>query len=447
MLTRRDILRHATLGSAGLALAPFLQHMQAHAAGDAAQLPKRFVFFTTANGIAPSYLIPGYDQVADDKKPDHVDRVVASPLQPSNLPVPLQSLAPLAKHVATITGLSGKMTRGLHTVGFGTLGAYASGDKGKPRGETIDGALCKAFPSIFPHIGVSCNQAHGVSALGAGAALPCHKDPVEVYHNLFGVISDHPKATRRNQFEGKLLDYMARDVRNFQQGLPSEERQKLEDYLRAFEQMGDRHQQLLAKREELKRLNPKLPTAGELPWEDKVEAMCDLIAQAMIAGLTHVAAINTDGNSQDAAMYSQRCGFQQPQGGHGFGHGPVSQRALPFAYNVSMMARMAQAFQAVPEGNGTMLDHSLLVMVSTSGDSHHTRCGNFPMLLVGNLGGKLRMGQQIMVPRYGKAENRTIGTLYTTLLHAAGIPRDGFGVLDPTTPREHQVNPLSALLT
>ena len=58
MLTRRDLIRNSALGSAGLALLPFTEHMQAHAAGDAAKLPKRFVFLTAANGIDSSYLFP-----------------------------------------------------------------------------------------------------------------------------------------------------------------------------------------------------------------------------------------------------------------------------------------------------------------------------------------------------------------------------------------------------
>lgn len=446
MITRRDILRNAALGSAGIALAPFVQHMQAHAAGDPKKLPKRFVFFTTANGIAPSYLIKDYDRIPDAKKPDRAETMVDRPLAEAGLSECLKSLAPLTDRTVAITGLSGKMTRGWHSVGYGTLGAYACGDKGGPKGETIDGALCKAFPGIFPHIGVSCNRASGVSAVGVGSALPCYSDPMEVFNNLFGVISDDPQAVRRNKFDGKLLDFMAKDVRAFQQRLPGEERQKLDHYLNAFQQMGARHRQLLAKREELRELNPATVGGGEMLWENKVEAMCDLIVQAMIAGLTNVAAINTDGNGADGAIYGKRTGFDEPQGGHGFGHGPASQRALPFAFNVSMMAKLAHALDTVPEGNGTMLDNTLLLMVSTSGDSHHTRCVNFPMVLVGNVGGTLRTGRQILVPGYGKENNRTIGTLYTTLLHAAGLPRDGFGVLDVSTSKENQTNPLAELL-
>lgn len=448
MLTRRDLL-NAAVGATGLALLPFAQHMRAVAAGDPAKLPKRFVFFTTANGITPSYLIPGFDQASKATgRLDDVNRVVDRPLSEVSLTDCLASLEPLKDRATCITGLSGKMTRGQHSVGYGTLGCYASAEKGKPLGETIDGALCKAFPSIFPHIGVSCNGANGVSALSAGLALPTFRDPLEVYNSLFGVISNDPRAKRRNRFDGHLLDFMAKDVNAFVRRLPAEERGKLDHYLHAYEQMGARHRQLLARRDEIKKLNPMMPAGGEMLWEDKVETMCDLIAQALIAGLTNVAAINTDGNTANAALYGKRSGFDKPTGGHGFGHG--GNRRLPFGFNVSMMVKLARTLDAVPEqtprGVGTMLDNTLLLMASTSGDSHHTRCDNFPMVLIGNCAGKLRMGRHLIIPRHASKGNSTIGTLYTTILHAAGQPRAGFGRLDVSTAKDNQIQPLAELL-
>ena len=213
--------------------------------------------------------------------------------------------------------------------------------------------------AIFTHIGVSANNASGVSAAGAGSALPTYHDPVEVYNNLFGVISDNPVAKRRNKFDGKLLDFMVGDVKTFEKRLPTNEREKLGHYLNAYEQMSGRHRQLLAKKSELIKLNPQLP-GEELIWEDEVEAHCELIAQAMIAGLTNVAAINTDGNTANNANYGVRSGFEVPAGGHGFGHSGVVKRVKPFGFNVSMMAKMAQMLDAVPEGDGTMLDNTVL---------------------------------------------------------------------------------------
>jgi hypothetical protein len=64
----------------------------------------------------------------------------------------------------------------------------------------------------------------------------------------------------------------------------------------------------------------------------------------------------------------------------------------------------------------------------------------------GNLGGRLKTGRYLHYPSYGQAGNRTIGSLYTTLLHAAGAPRDGFGQIDLKLPKAGQDEPLAELL-
>jgi hypothetical protein len=445
MITRRNLIANASLGAAGLALSPFTEHMRAQAAG---KLPKRFVFFTTANGIDPGYLLPAdgkKDGAVQISKNAGVDKAVDTPLANMKLPPWLKSLEPLMAKTSLITGQSGKMCRGWHSVSYGTLGAYACGDKGKPVGETIDGALAKLNPGIFPHVGLSANSANGVSAVGPGSALPTYNDPLEAYNTLYGVVSRDPRAQRRNKFDGKLLDFMSSDVKAFERRLPGEQKQKLAHYLAAYEEMGKRHGQLLAMKNELATKAPDKPD-GLTDWEAKVEAMCGLVTGALITGLTNVAAINTDGNGANGAVYGKKCGFDKPVGGHGFGHGPTHKRVLPFGYNVSLMANMAKALDAVPEGDGTMLDNTILLMASTSGASHHTRATNFPMVLIGNCHGRLRTGRHIKLPGYGHAANPTIGTIYTSLLHAAGHPRDGFGAIDPSTPKKNQTQPLAELV-
>ena len=115
-------------------------------------------------------------------------------------------------------------------------------------------------------------------------------------------------------------------------------------------------------------------------------------------------------------------------------------------FQLDLIAGLAEKLQAVPEGNGTMLDNTLIVFLSDSGQQHHANYENFPMVLMGNCGGNLRMGQHLQYPGHGKKDNHTIGNMYTTILHAAGFPRDGFGQFDVATPADMQKRPLSELL-
>jgi len=105
---------------------------------------------------------------------------------------------------------------------------------------------------------------------------------------------------------------------------------------------------------------------------------------------------------------------------------------------------------AAPEGNGTMLDNTLLVFTSDYGPAHHpgnARKGGYPYILVGDLGGKLKTrGRCLFLPNYGETRSRSMANLYTTLLHAASAPRDHFGMKDPNLPEGPQDGIVDELL-
>ena len=86
--------------------------------------------------------------------------------------------------------------------------------------------------------------------------------------------------------------------------------------------------------------------------------------------------------------------------------------------------------EAVPEGDGTMLDNTVIVFLSDAAEMHHSRCGQWPMVLIPGKNTGLVGGQYIDFPHYMQDGHREIGNLYTTLLHAAGDERKYFGVHD-----------------
>jgi hypothetical protein len=72
------------------------------------------------------------------------------------------------------------------------------------------------------------------------------------------------------------------------------------------------------------------------------------------------------------------------------------------------------------------------VYLSDSGESHHPSLEEWPVVLIGNLGGTLKTaGRYLEFPCYQSKNHRTMAALFCTLLHAAGKPRDKFGVNDP----------------
>jgi hypothetical protein len=79
-----------------------------------------------------------------------------------------------------------------------------------------------------------------------------------------------------------------------------------------------------------------------------------------------------------------------------------------------------------------MLDNTLIVYLSDSGEAHHPSLYEWPVVLIGNLGGRLKTsGRYLQLPAYRTKNHRTMANLYSTLLHAVGRPKDTFGVNDP----------------
>jgi len=87
-----------------------------------------------------------------------------------------------------------------------------------------------------------------------------------------------------------------------------------------------------------------------------------------------------------------------------------------------MLAKLVKELESMPEGDGTMMDNSLIVYTSNNAERQHTRGNNWPFILIGNPAGPLKTGQ------FTQMKKRPINDLYTTLLHAVGAHADRFNM-------------------
>ncbi|MDB4680019.1 MAG: hypothetical protein P8M30_12070 [Planctomycetaceae bacterium] len=93
-----------------------------------------------------------------------------------------------------------------------------------------------------------------------------------------------------------------------------------------------------------------------------------------------------------------------------------------------------------------MLDRTVIVYLSDGAETHHSRCYEWPFVVIGNAGGRLKTnGRYIQIPNYGRTGHQTINTLYNTLMHAAGTPRNDFGSLDPNLDEDMHRGPVQGL--
>jgi hypothetical protein len=114
---------------------------------------------------------------------------------------------------------------------------------------------------------------------------------------------------------------------------------------------------------------------------------------------------------------------------------------------LGMVAKMALKLKEIPEGNGNMLDNTLIVYTSCAGGQHHDGQRDWPFVLVGGMNQKVKMGRYLQFPSYQNKGHRTIANLYLTLLQAAGLEtRDTFGQLDSQLKDFDLKGPLTNLL-
>jgi hypothetical protein len=117
------------------------------------------------------------------------------------------------------------------------------------------------------------------------------------------------------------------------------------------------------------------------------------------------------------------------------------------AFHFKQIARLARRLQGIKEGDGTMLDSTVIVYLSDAAENHHSAAFEWPMVILGNAGGKLKTGRYLDYPAYGRKGHRRTANLFVTLLRLAGANRDEFGMADPNLGDLDQKGPLTELMS
>jgi hypothetical protein len=221
--------------------------------------------------------------------------------------------------------------------------------------------------------------------------------------------------------------------------------------LEAFETLRDRQVKVEGIKDTLKKNAPNPDKFTSKAETDRLEGQFDLAAASLIAGITNVVTLTSGGGHQNYISYDA---LGLPIDGHGLGHGvgvngktPEECRVIIRQFHCKLIARLADKLKAVPEGDGTMLDNTLIVYMSDSGESHHPNLLEWPVILLGNLGGNLNAGNRLLeYPKYAAKGHKTMENLYMSLLHAAGKPREKFGQVDPKLADIDTKGPLAELV-
>ena len=469
-IDRRTLLKGVSAGTSSLVLAPLLRTLEAQAAGTYTP-PKRVVFLLFDNGFHERGAQPV------DLPLESVSKVTRSPLAGLTLPFDIEPFAPFQDRMTIVQGLRGHHLSVDHGGGFRSLSGLPSADKRRSVvGESIDAAIARTMPSVSPllALGIAANTrgeiglptAMASSAWGPSRPIASLLRPELVYESLFGSVGAKANdfAVRRN-----MLDFIAGDVKRLRSQIAGPEKESLDYHVEALESLFDREQKLAEMFDAgtLGEHAPRMPDDPALKMTEISALQCELAGAALVAGLTNVVTIS----SGLCSLGTSYTGISN-HGTHALGHNELDPDLKKNGREVLGMyrrhlageaARLLGRLQSRREGQGTMLDNTLLVFMSDGANRQHTHGENWPVVLVGNLGGGLRSGHVICyplqapkagddrgssygAPATGDPSNPLINALYCTLLHAVGAPRDTFNRAAGLKEHAQQFGPLSELL-
>jgi hypothetical protein len=272
--------------------------------------------------------------------------------------------------------------------------------------------------------GYSCIYSGTIAWLGPTTPLPMETDPRAVFERMFGDSgSTDPKIrSARIREQRSLLDFVSDDATRLEAKLGVRDRAKLSEYLDAIRDVERRIQ----KAEEQSALElPVVNQPAGVPqsFEAYAKLMFDLMALAYQSDLTRVATFLM-GREVSGRTYPE-IGVPDPH--HAISHHQdrpelLEKEAKINAFHMSLFAHLIERLRTTPDGDGSLLDHVMVMYGPGFSDSNRHWHKNVPIALAGGGAGRLRGGRHIKLP-----DGTPLTNLYLSLLDKMGVPTDRLG--------------------
>ncbi len=423
-ISRRTVLR-----GAGVTMAlPWLESLPMFAGTTANQFPKRFAVMFMGCGINEDHW-SATGNGADMK-----------------LSKTLSVLEPIKHKINVIDGLFVKEAtgKGIHPAQTGSLLSGSAIQKGAiiKAGITIDQMLANRIGQDSPQssLVLACEQPMtGYHETNFSLAYSSHISwqtpdspvPNEVYPSLaFDNLFDN----RGNLRNMSILDRVKDRAESLSKKISSTDKSKLDEYLTSVREVEKRVESMrktkdVADDTAKAKNRPALMTmerpANGLPEDQREHArlMCDIIAIAFQTDKTRVASLLLCRDL--SAMIYPWLGVKD--GHHGASHDNLSEGYEKISsFHLSQLAYLAQKLDAMPEGEGTVLDNSCLMWLSNMWAGRKHDNFRLPLVLAGGLGGTLKTGRSMDFYKAGP-ENRKMCSLYLSIMDRMGVKLDKFG--------------------
>jgi hypothetical protein len=430
-ITKRTLPRRTFLRAMGTTVAlPFLDAMVPALSARAIEPTRRLGFVYIANGVIQNLWNP------------------ATTGRGFELPPTLQPFASVRDHITVLSGLSHLQA---DTFGDGTgdhprasavwlTGVHAY-DRAQPGVEvklatTADQLAARVIgkTSRIPSIEMSvdyptqgscdsgdCFYVQTVSWRNETTPNMAESHPRILFERLFGDGGSPAARQARIKAEGSILDSVADEARRVAISLGRGDRNKLSEYLDSVREIEQRIQN--AEGQPLDIELPERPTDIPESFDAHTKLMFDLQVLAYQADITRVFSMVMSRELSSRTFAN----IGVPEQHHGVSHHRndpelIAKKARIDVYQAQLMAYFLEKLHAVREGDGTLLDHSLILFGGGMGDGNLHRHADLPTLMAGTLGGRIDAGRHLNYKL-----DTPMSNLLLTILDKVDVPIEKLG--------------------
>ena len=304
-------------------------------------------------------------------------------------------------------------------------------------GTTIDQVLAQhigqdtPLPSIelaLEEVALNCGSGYGcayfntISWKSATLPLPMENSPQVVFERLFGDGTNSAQRLSRKKQDGSILDSVTDKVARLQGKLDPSDRVRLTEYLDDIREIERRIQKATEQSASNVEV-PEAPVGIPEAFEDHIKLMFDLQVLAYRAEITRISTFMYARDTSGATFPASgvRDGFHTASH-HSNVRANMDKFALINRYHVQMLAYFLDKLRAAPDGDGNLLDHSVVLYGSSMSNGNQHDHDPLPIIVAGGASGQLQGGRHLTFQPHTPMSN-----LMLSLLDKLGVQQDHFG--------------------
>jgi hypothetical protein len=272
-------------------------------------------------------------------------------------------------------------------------------------------------------VGFSCAYMNTISWRSPTTPLPMEINPRVVFTRLFGDGANTEERLQRIQEQSSILDAVMGQVRHLEGNLGPSDRNRVAEYLDTVREI-ERRIQLAEKQNANSTLAvPTSPTGIPDDHQAHTKLMFDLMAIAFQANITRISTfmMAREVSYRTFPMLGISEGFH-PASHHQNNPARLENLTKINTYHVGLMAYFLEKLRSTPDGDGNLLDHSLILYGSGMSNSNVHNHAPLPVLVAGGAAGRMKGGRHLKYP-----EGTPMANLLLTILDKAGVPQERVG--------------------